>query len=181
MRWRMPARTTNLQLFVALVLAFATGAGAVATGSERGRFVVIAHGIVGLVVVALIPWKTRVVRAGLGRHRIARYFSLTLAALTLAVLFFGVAYATGLVRSVAGLEGLWWHVAFALALVPLLLWHIGIRFMRPRSTDVSRRWLLAAGIGTGLYVATTVALSLTGAPAARRRFTGSYEVGTDDP
>ena len=58
MRWRMPARATNLQLFVALALAFATGAAAMATGSVHGRWIVIAHGVVGLVVVALIPWKT---------------------------------------------------------------------------------------------------------------------------
>jgi hypothetical protein len=181
MRWRAPARPTNLQLFVALAVAFATGAGAMATGSERGRWIVIAHGVAGMVVVALIPWKTRVVRAGIRHHPVARYFSLTLAALTLTTLFFGLAYATGLVRSVAGLEGMWWHVASALALVPLLLWHIGVRLSRPRRTDVSRRWLLAAAAGGLLYGATTVAVRLLGAPGAARRFTGSYEVGTDDP
>jgi hypothetical protein len=176
MRWRQPARATNLQLFVALLVAFATGAAAMATGSERGRWVAIAHGTAGLIVVALIPWKTRVARAGIKRHPVARWASLALAALTLAALFFGVAYATGLVRSVAGLEGMWWHVALALALVPLLLWHIGIRLVRPRSTDLSRRWLLAAGIGGALYGLTTVAVRVLGAPGARRRFTGSYRV-----
>ena len=177
----MPARATNLQLFVALALAFATGAAAMATGSSRGRWIVIAHGVVGLVVVALIPWKTRVVRAGVKRHTVARYASLTLAALVLATLFFGIAYATGAVRSVAGFEGLWWHVALALALVPLLLWHVAVRFIRPRPTDVSRRWLLAAAVGAGLYGVTAAAVSLLGAPGARRRFTGSFETGTDDP
>jgi hypothetical protein len=177
----MPARATNLQLFVALALAFATGAAAMATGSARGRWIVIAHGVVGLAVVALIPWKTRVVRAGVKRHKVARYASLTLAALVLATLFFGIAYATGVVREVAGFEGLWWHVALALALVPLLLWHVAVRFIRPRPTDVSRRWLLAAAIGAGLYGVTTAAVSLLGTPGARRRFTGSYEAGTDDP
>jgi hypothetical protein len=177
----MPARATNLQLFVTLAVAFATGAAAMATGSGRGRWIVIAHGVVGLMVVALIPWKARVAKSGIRRHRVARYFSLTLAALTLAVLFFGIAYAAGWVRSVAGFEGLWWHVALALALVPLLLWHVAIRFVRPRPTDVSRRWLLAASIGAGLYGVTTAAVGLFNAPGARRRFTGSYELGTDDP
>ena len=121
------------------------------------------------------------VRAGVKRHRIARYASLSLAALALATLFFGLAYATGLVRSVAGFEGLWWHVALALALVPLLLWHVAVRFTRPRPADVSRRWLLAGVVGAGLYGVTTAAVSLLGAPGARRRFTGSYEAGTDDP
>src|SRR5262245_4455195 len=172
MRWRMSARATNLQLFVALALAFATGAAAMATGSSRGRWIVIAHGLVGLVVVALIPWKTRVVRTAVKRHRVARYFSLALATLVLATLFFGIAYASGIVREVAGFEGLWWHVALALALVPLLLWHVAVRFVRPRPTDVSRRWLLAAAIRAGLYGVPGAAVTLLGAPGARRRFTG---------
>jgi hypothetical protein len=42
-RLRLPARATNLLLLGALLLAFATGAAAVATGSARGRWVVITY------------------------------------------------------------------------------------------------------------------------------------------
>ena len=115
---RPPGRLTNLTLLLALLLAFATGVGAVATGSARGRWVVVAHGVAAVLVVLLVPWKTRVARTGLRRARPTRWLSLTLAVLAVAALLFGFGYATGLVRSVAGLPGLWVHVAVALALVP---------------------------------------------------------------
>src|SRR5437763_7756553 len=118
------ARVTNTTLLAALLLAFATGVGAVATGSAHGRWVVIAHGIAAVAVVLMVPWKTRVVRAGLRHARASRWVSLLLAALAVASLFFGFGYATGALRSVAGWPGMWLHVAFALALVPLALWHV---------------------------------------------------------
>jgi len=178
-------RRTNLALFVALALAFATGVGAVATGSARGRWIVLAHGVAAVAVVLLIPWKTRVVRGGLRRARPTRTLSLLLAGLAVTALAFGFGYATGLVRSVGGLEGMWWHVAAALALVPLLLWHVFARRARPRRGDVSRRVLLRAGLlgaaAVALYAAVDGTVRLTGLPGARRRFTGSYEAGSFRP
>src|SRR5437763_2420416 len=102
-RRRLPARVTNLTLLVALALAFATGAGAVATGSPRGRWIVLAHGAAGLLLVTLAPAKTRIVRTGLRVHTVTRYASLLLAALTVAALVAGVLHSTGLLRHVAGL------------------------------------------------------------------------------
>ena len=174
-------RLTNLQLLVALLLTFATGIGAVATGSSRGAWVVIAHGVAGVVVLLLVPWKSRVVRAGLPLHPVARWPGLLLAGLALATLVFGLGYATGLVRSVGGIEGLWLHIACALTLVPLLLWHLVVRWIRPRRTDASRRTLLRAGllgvVGGALYTVVN-ALPL---PGAARRFTGSYEISSFRP
>jgi len=182
MKLRAPSgRHTNLKLLVALLLTFATGVGSVATGSERGRWIVIGHGVAALIVVLLIPWKTRVVRAGLPLHPYGRWPSLLLAGLTLVALSLGLGYSTGLVRSIAGTEGLWWHIAVALTVVPLLLWHLVARWVRPRRTDLSRRVLLRAGalglVGGALY-GTLVLLPL---PGSSRRFTGSYEVSSDEP
>src|SRR5262245_17278292 len=95
-------RLTNLQLLVALLLSFATGVGAVATGSSRGAWVVVAHGVAGVMMLLLIPWKTRVVRATMPLHPVARWPSLLLAVLALATLVLGIGYATGLLRSVGG-------------------------------------------------------------------------------
>jgi Oxidoreductase molybdopterin binding domain len=124
----VPARSTNLALLGALALASATGVGAVWTGSPRGAWVVIGHGVAGVTVVLLIPWKSRVVRHGIRRKRWTRWFSYVLAVLALAVLASGLGYATGVVRSAGDRETLWWHVAFAFALVPVLLaTHVGDR------------------------------------------------------
>ena len=184
-RFALSGRVTNVTLFVALALAFATGVGAVATGSARGRWIVIAHGIAAVLVTLLIPWKSRVVRAGLRRARPSRWFSLLLAVLAVVALLAGFGYASGLVRSIGGLPGLWVHVAAALALVPLLLWHALARPARPRRTDLSRRTVLRTGaltaIAAGLYVAVDSTVRLTGLPGARRRFTGSYETGSLRP
>jgi DMSO/TMAO reductase YedYZ molybdopterin-dependent catalytic subunit len=94
-------------------VAFATGVGAVASGTAAGRWVVIGHGAAGFLVVLLVPWKARVVRAGLRRVRPSRWFSLLLATLAVGVLGLGFAYSTGVVRSIGGFGGLWLHVAVA--------------------------------------------------------------------
>jgi hypothetical protein len=180
----VPARSTNLALLCAHVLAFATGVGAVWTGSARGAWVVIGHGLVGVTVVLLIPWKSRVVRHGMRRRRWTRWLSYALAALALAVLATGLLSATGLAPNLIDRETLWWHVAIALALVPLVLWHILSRLVRPKRTDLSRRNLLRAGtlagLGVAAYAATAAIVTVAGLPGARRRFTGSYEVDAAD-
>src|SRR3954463_8835352 len=150
-RRRLPARVTNLTLLVALALAFATGVGAVATGSARGRWIVLAHGTVTAVVVVLAPAKGRIVRAGLRQRRLGRAASLALAVLTVAAVVAGVAHSTGVVRSLGAVPVLCFHVALALTLAPFALWHAVARRVRPRRADLSRRtalrlgWLVAAG------------------------------------
>ncbi|MDR2984314.1 MAG: molybdopterin-dependent oxidoreductase [Nocardiopsaceae bacterium] len=168
-----------------LLLAFGTGIATVAIGSPNGSWVAIGHGLCGLAVVLLIPWKSRVVRAGLRRARLGRGMSLLLAALALITLIAGVGSATGLMRSIAGKPALWVHIAVALVLVPLVAWHVWARRIRPRRTDLSRRALLRAGVvavGTvGLYAAGEAAIRVLGLPGARRRFTGSYETASFRP
>ncbi|MPZ86360.1 MAG: molybdopterin-dependent oxidoreductase [Actinophytocola sp.] len=186
MAFRGPGgRVTNLALLVALLLAFATGVGAVASGSSGGRWVVIAHGVVAMAVVVLVPWKGRVVRRGLRRARHTRWLSLLLAVLAVTTLLTGIGSTTGLVRSVAGALGMWIHIAAALALLPLVVWHVLARRARPRRADLSRRTLIRAGLfaGTaaGLYLAQSAVVSVAGLPGAGRRFTGSYEAGSFDP
>ena len=150
-RWRTilrpPAgRITNQTLLVALVLVFGTGVATVAIGSPSGRWAAIAHGIAGLVILLLVPWKSRVIRGGLRGGRHTRWASLLLAALVVITFVAGLGYATGLVRSIAGQPGLWVHIAVALVLVPLVVWHIAARRIRPRRSDLSRRTFLRAGL-----------------------------------
>jgi DMSO/TMAO reductase YedYZ molybdopterin-dependent catalytic subunit len=183
---RSPAgRITNQALLIALALVFGTGVATVAIGSPSGRWAAIAHGIAGLVILLLVPWKSRVIRGGLRRGRPTRWASLLLAALVVITFVAGLGYATGLVRSIAGRPGLWVHIAVALVLVPLAVWHVVARRIRPRRSDLSRRTFLRAGLlgagAAGLYFATAGAVRLGGLPGAQRRFTGSYETGSFDP
>src|SRR5512132_818091 len=180
-----PPRITNLALLVALLVAFASGIGAVAAGTTSGRWVAVAHGIVGVAVVLLVPWKSMIVRRGLHRARRSRWASLLLAALAVTALVTGLGSASGLLRSVGGFHGIWLHVAAALALVPLVVWHVLARPAHPHRTDLSRRNLLRAGTlgaaAAGVYVAITAVVRTAGLPGAGRRFTGSYEAGSFDP
>lgn len=168
-----------------LLFAFGTGVATVAIGSPDGAWVAIGHGICGMAVVLLIPWKSRVVRGGLRRARPSRWLSLLLAALAVVTLIAGLGSATGLMRSIAGQPGLWVHIAVALTLLPLVVWHVWARRIRPRRTDLSRRALLRAGVlavgAAGLYAAAEAAMSVLGLPGARRRFTGSYETASFRP
>jgi DMSO/TMAO reductase YedYZ molybdopterin-dependent catalytic subunit len=182
---RAPGRQTNQALLVGLLFAFGTGIATVAIGSPDGAWVAVGHAVSGIAVVLLIPWKSRVVRAGLRRTRISRWVSLLLAALALLTLVAGLGYATGVVRSIAGQPGLWVHIAVALALVPLVVWHVGARGIRLRRTDLSRRALLRAGVvaagAVALYAADQAASNVLGLPGASRRFTGSYEAASFRP
>ncbi len=183
-RWLSP-RLSNVALLVVLLLALATGAGAVATGSSGGKWVVIAHGVVGMAVVVLIPWKGRIIRRGLRRARATRWASLLLAALAGTAVVTGVAYSTGLISTIGGRYGMWIHIAVGLAVLPLLAWHTLARPSRPHCTDLSRRVALKAGVlgvaAAALYVSTDTLTSLARLPGAQRRFTGSREVGSFDP
>jgi DMSO/TMAO reductase YedYZ molybdopterin-dependent catalytic subunit len=182
-----PPRITNLALLVALLVAFASGVGAVAAGTASGAWVAVVHGVVGVAVVLLVPWKSMIVRRGLRRpsRRRSRWASLLLAALAIAALVTGLGSASGLLRSVGGFHGIWLHVAAALALVPLVVWHVFARPAHAHRTDLSRRTLLRAGtlgaVAAGVYLAITAVVRAAGLPGASRRFTGSYAAGSFDP
>jgi len=178
-------RRTNLALLIALAIAFATGIGAVASGTSSGRWVVLTHGGAGVAVALLSPWKSRIIRRGLKRERRGRWASLALAAIVSFALFTGIGYASGLVMSIGGVPGMWLHVASALAAAPVIVWHVAARPARPRRTDVSRRALLRTGVLTasaaGIYVASKAIVQVAGLPGRDRRFSGSYETGSFDP
>ena len=80
---------------------------------------------------------------------------------------------------------MWVHIAVALVLVPLVLWHVVARRIRPRRSDLSRRTFLRAGLlgagAAGLYFAAAGSVRVGGLPGAGRRFTGSYQTGSFDP
>lgn len=187
---RRAGRGTNLGLLVLLAWALASGGLAFAVGLGWGRWIVLAHGVLGLGLLILAPWKSVVVRRGFRRDRArgprpGSGASVVLGVLAVAAVASGVAHVTGLLRSVAGITMIQVHVASALACVPFGVWHVAARPVRPRRTDLSRRTLLRAGALAGgslaVYGGMAGAVWAFGLPGRSRRFTGSYATGSGDP
>ena len=183
----MGPRRTNLALLIVLVVALATGGLAFAAGTGWGRPVVVAHGLAGLAVLVLAPWKSVVVRRGLARRSGAgRWASVAFGVLVLVAVAAGLAHATGALAGLGPVSAMQVHVGAALVALPLLAWHAAARGgARARRTDLSRRALLRAGVVAGgaglLLLAVEGATRLAGLPGARRRFTGSLPVSGADP
>ncbi|MGO4597239.1 molybdopterin-dependent oxidoreductase [Terrabacter sp. 2RAF25] len=180
-----PGRGTNLALLVLLAGSFLTGWVAFGVGVAPGsRLVAVAHGTLGLGILLLAPWKSVIVGRGLRRrrrHGVAVALVLVLAASLLA----GVVHSVFGPLCVGAVSALALHVAFAVVVVPLALGHVVRRPQRVRGSDLSRRTALRAMTfgGTALlaYAALSSVTSAAGLPGARRRETGSYEVGSGDP
>ena len=178
---RRAGRRTNLALLVVLVGAFLSGWAAFAAGTAvPSRVTTIGHGLLGLGVIVLMPWKTVVVRRALA----LRLASLGLAAviiLCLAAGFVEVFVGYGLV---AGISPIQVHVGAAFVALPLLARHL-LRHPRqlPRRADLSRRQLLrtagfVAAIGAG-YAVLEGAGRLAGLPSASRIASGSHRINPD--
>ncbi|HKY46927.1 MAG TPA: molybdopterin-dependent oxidoreductase [Acidimicrobiia bacterium] len=177
---RYSGRRTNLALLTLLLAAFTTGLIGQAIGTRTpGNVIVALHGAVGLSVLLLAPWKTRVAQRGLARRNGKRALSLVLAALATIVLATGIIHTTGAVRHIGPFTVLWVHVATALLLIPLLAWHYFARKTAPRSTDLTRRNLLRLGGLTSLagvlWLGADRSIALTQLRGSSRRFSGSHE------
>ena len=181
----MAGRRTNLALLALLPLAALTGALAFLVGSGPVRLVVITHGVVGMALILLVPWKSTIARRGVRRARPGRWTSLVLAFAVIVALLTGLAHSTGLLVSAFGITALQVHVGAAIvALVPAAL-HVRRRRIRPRTTDLSRRSIARGGLlvlaAGALYAGAAGAAAVLHLPGARRRATGSYEAGTGNP
>ena len=175
-------RGTNLALLALLGSALGTGALAFANGGRWAFAALAAHGAAGLGIVLLSPWKSAISRRGMRRGRPGTRASVVLAALVVVTVATGVVHAVGVWPSLLAMQI---HVAAALCSIPLAIWHVIARPVRPRRTDLSRRSLLRAGAVAGGSVAAFGAIEgivrATGLPGADRRATGSYERGSFAP
>jgi hypothetical protein len=177
-RLRRAGRRTNLALLVVLLAAAATGGLAFAAGTPvPAKITTLAHGIFGLAVVLLIPWKAVIVK----RTQVLRAASLILIALI------AICMTSGFVEVFLGYGVLWRlspmevHVGSALLAVPLLTLHVlQHRRQRLRRVDLSRRVLLRTGVLTAGAVATYGILEgigrLLGSTSASRIATGSHRL-----
>ncbi|MCI0633830.1 MAG: molybdopterin-dependent oxidoreductase [Actinobacteria bacterium] len=179
-------RGTNLAILALLSGALVTGTLATAIGGGWSRWAVIAHGVIGLTLVAIAPWKSVISRRGIRRRGPRAAPSLVLAFLIVFALAAGIAHAAGVGEVwFLPVRALWLHVAAALCAIPLAIWHVTARRTFPRRTDLSRRSLVRGGaalaVGSAAYVAYEGAVGVLGLSGDRRRYTGSHEAGSFDP
>lgn len=172
----MSGRRTNLALLVLVGAAIATGFLMWGVGSGWGRWPAVAHGAVGLAIVAVSPWKAMVGRRGVRRRGLGS----SAPALVLALLVV-VALVTGFVHRAGGREAgpvlvMQIHVGAALVALPLAVWHVVARPVRLRRADFERRAFLRAAAVAGGSTALTMAV-----PHAGRARTRSLERGSSEP
>ena len=181
----MRSSRTNGALGILVPAALVTGLAGLLGGTLGGRLVFLAHAVAGYAIVALLAPKARIVRGALRRpapHPAARRVFLAMAVLTLGVLVSGVVWAySGPVR-IAGITLINWHAYAAVLLTALLVWHVASRRpVRVAAGGIDRAAFLriagAAGIGAALTAADRTVEAATGTDA-RRRFTGSHELGS---
>ena len=94
------ARRTNLSLLALTVAAIVSGTLAFAIGGSWVRWAAVAHGVAGIGIVLLAPWKTTIAARGVRRRRERSLSSVVLAALVVVVVATGVDRRT--VKSKAG-------------------------------------------------------------------------------
>ena len=162
-----------------LIAAFLSGWLAFASGRPTMASLTTAlHGLFGVAVVVLLPWKSMIIRRAPG----LRLASLALLILVVGCLLAGfVELFVGYVL-IAGISPIQVHVGAALIAVPLLVWHLTRhRRQQLRRTDLSRRALVRVGtiaLGAGAGYA-LLAVAAGWSTARPRAATGSRPVDPD--
>jgi DMSO/TMAO reductase YedYZ molybdopterin-dependent catalytic subunit len=178
----MTGRLANLALLVVVPAATASGFVMFLLGSGPVLLVAVVHGVVGLAVVVLVPWKSVVVRRGLKRpHRRGVVTSLALGAAVLLAQATGVAHLGGVLMAAPALTTMQLHVGAGLTAAILTFVHARRRRVRARRGDLSRRSLLR--LGALASAAGVLELSVRGAgtlavPRGIRRPTGSFRLAS---
>src|SRR4051812_23391190 len=165
-------------LGTALAAAFVSGLAALWVSERHVAPVIWAHDAAGMVVLALVWSKLRVIRRGLVRRWPRGGGSLAAAACAVGLLGSGLAHSAG-VRDIGPLTALGWHIAFALALVPLVVVHLTTRPARLRRGDLTRAAFLRLAAFTTVGVAAKPAFDRT--LGASRAATGSLEQARPAP
>ena len=178
-------RFTNLALAGLLVLAVATGLLAQGFGTGWSRWAVVSHGVLGLAFLLLVPWKSRIVGAGLRRRRKGAGWSIALAITVVITIGSGLLQMTGTLSSLGPLTTMQVHVIAAVLTVALAVRHYLRRPVRPRTADLAKRNLVRMAFisaGAGVVLAGwESAVGALGWPGGERRFTGSHERGSGNP
>ncbi|QGN59236.1 molybdopterin-dependent oxidoreductase [Nostocoides sp. HKS02] len=178
----MTGRLANLALLVVVPLAAASGFTMFLLGSGAVWPVAIVHGVVALLVVALVPWKSVVVRRGLRRpRRPGRVTALALGASVAIALATGVAHVDGALFADAPLTTMQLHVGVGVLAAVLTFVHARQRPVRARRAGLSRRAFLRLGVLTSVAGVLEAGVQASGALTAQRgirRPTGSFRLAS---
>ena len=182
----LTARQANLVLEVAMVTVIASGLVTWLVPISSTRVVTVSHGIIGLFVVAVAPFKARgSVRAGLKRKAPTRAISIAFALTVIGAVVAGITHSSGVLFSTGMWSPLWIHLLLGLLAIPFLGWHVWSRPVRPKPTDLNRRGVITASVGGAVAAVVLgtqeVVLDATGARGGDRAATGSIEISSFDP
>ena len=178
---RSAGRRTNVALFLVLICAALTGGLAFEAGTPiPARLATVTHGLFGLAVVLLVPWKSVIVR----RAPALQAASLALVGLIAVCLISGLVEVFGGYGVIGRLSPMQVHVGSAVLAAPVLAWHLlRHRRQRLRLRDLSRRTLLRTGalaVGVAATYGTLEGIGrLAGSAAASRIATGSHHLSPD--
>lgn len=180
------SRQVNLALEVLVAVSVVTGVVSWMVPLGWARPITILHALSGLSILVVAPVKVRgPVRTGLRRRRATRWVSILLGVLVVATIGLGLAHSTGLWFGVGEWSALWTHLLGGFVIVPLLIWHVWTRPVRPSHHDLNRRAVLAAGVtvaaGGAALVAQEGIVAALGLAGSRRAGTGSHEIASGDP
>lgn len=183
---RLTSRQVNLLLEVLVVTSLVTGLVSWAVPLSTARPILVIHAVSGTSILLLGPSKiSGSVRVGFARRRAGRYVSAGMGGVVVATAVLGYLHATGLWFGVGHWSALWTHVVLGLASVPLVVWHVWSRPVRPRATDRDRRALLGAGataaVATGVVIGQELSVRALDLAGRDRAGTGSHELGSFDP
>lgn len=177
----MSGRNVNLALAGLTILAVASGFVAFGAGTPSGGWIIVAHGLIGMSLIVLTPWKWAIARRGIDHNGPSRWLSIGLALAVTLTIASGFIQVVGLTDRIGPFTNMQVHVGSGLVALALTVVHVLQRPVKPRSTDLNRRNAVRSvgllGAAGSLYLATEAIWAITDVPASRRRFTGSHAIG----
>lgn len=166
-------------------MAAATGIASYGIGTGTVRIVLVLHAVAAVAIVVLVPWKTPIVRRGLGRKRDGSWLSIALACFVVITITSGVAHSVFDAAELGPVTVMQIHVTAAILAVVTVVVHMRQRPQRLRIADLDRRtFLRIAGLATAAvfgYAVVERGAAAAGLPGGSRRFTGSHERGSYQP
>ena len=183
----MSPRAVDWSLAFCVWTLFATGVLTLYTGRASEAWIFVAHGALGFALAFVLVWKLRRVwgrvvdSASWDEWTGAGLASLGVVALALGT---GWLWSSGWDSFVfGGYNLLGWHIVVGSLLVVVVLLHAVVRRkpLRRRDVRARREFLLAGGVAVAAFAAWQAqgpVSAFFGLRGAKRRFTGSYELGS---